>query len=63
MADTLLPEALSHTRGATEPPLIEQTLGTFFDAMADRVPEREARSHSLCALVVHYVIRSFMPRK
>lgn len=42
MADPLLPEALSHTRGATEPPLIEQTLGAFFDAMADRVPEREA---------------------
>ena len=32
----------SYARGATEPPLIEQTLGAFFDAMAQKVPEREA---------------------
>jgi fatty-acyl-CoA synthase len=29
-------------RGATEPPLIEQTIGTFFDDMAARQPDREA---------------------
>ena len=34
--------AASHARGATTPPLIEQTLGAFFDAMVERVPEREA---------------------
>ncbi|QTD45921.1 AMP-binding protein [Ottowia testudinis] len=34
--------ALSHARGVAEPPLIEQTIGAFFDAMAERVPEREA---------------------
>ena len=32
----------SYARGATQPPLIEQTLGAFFDDMAARVPEREA---------------------
>jgi len=34
--------ALSLARGATEPPLIEQTLGAFFDAMVARQPEAEA---------------------
>ena len=34
--------APSHARGATQPPLIEQTMGVFFDAMAERFPEREA---------------------
>jgi fatty-acyl-CoA synthase len=29
-------------RGATEPPLIEQTIGAFFDDMAAREPDREA---------------------
>ena len=32
----------SYARGATEPPLIEQTLGAFFDDMVDKVPDREA---------------------
>ena len=32
----------SLARGATDTPLIEQTLGEFFDAMAARQPEREA---------------------
>ncbi|MFT4103847.1 MAG: AMP-binding protein [Burkholderiaceae bacterium] len=32
----------SHARGATEPPLIAQTIGDFFDAMAARQPQREA---------------------
>ncbi len=32
-------EALSYARGATEPPLIEQTIGDFFDAMVARQPE------------------------
>ena len=36
------PLAASHARGATTPPLIEQTLGAFFDAMVDKVPDREA---------------------
>ena len=34
--------APSHARGATEPPLIEQTIGALFDAMVERYPEREA---------------------
>ncbi|MDQ7958951.1 MAG: AMP-binding protein, partial [Pseudomonadota bacterium] len=32
-------EALSYARGATEPPLIEQTIGDFFDAMVARQPD------------------------
>ncbi|MBS0427960.1 MAG: AMP-binding protein [Proteobacteria bacterium] len=32
-------ETLSYARGATEPPLIEQTIGDFFDAMVARQPE------------------------
>ena len=32
----------SHARGRTDTPLIEQTLGAFFDAMVERFPEREA---------------------
>ena len=32
----------SYDKGATTPPLIEQTIGDFFDAMAARQPEREA---------------------
>ena len=35
-------DALSHARGATDTPLIEQTLGDFFAAMARRQPAREA---------------------
>ena len=34
--------APSHARGATEPPLIEQTIGALFDALVERYPEREA---------------------
>ena len=36
------PLTLSHARGNTTLPLIEQTLGAFFDAMVYRVPDREA---------------------
>jgi fatty-acyl-CoA synthase len=32
----------SYDRGATDTPLIEQTIGDFFDAMAARVPDNEA---------------------
>ena len=32
----------SYAKGATDVPLIEQTIGDFFDAMAARRPEREA---------------------
>jgi fatty-acyl-CoA synthase len=32
----------SYARGAQTPPLIEQTIGAFFDAMVARFPEREA---------------------
>jgi fatty-acyl-CoA synthase len=32
----------SHDRGGTDVPLIEQTLGAFFDEMAARVPDNEA---------------------
>ncbi len=32
----------SYARGSTEVPLIEQTIGDFFDAMVARQPEREA---------------------
>ena len=34
--------AASHARGTTDTPLIEQTIGAFFDAMVERFPEREA---------------------
>ena len=34
--------ALSQAAGRTDVPLIEQTIGAFFDAMASRQPEREA---------------------
>jgi fatty-acyl-CoA synthase len=40
MADKTL--TLSQDAGPTSPPLIEQTLGDFFDAMAERQPHREA---------------------
>ncbi|CAM3676321.1 AMP-binding protein [Paracidovorax anthurii] len=36
------PLALSHARGVTTAPLIEQTLGAFFAGMAARQPDREA---------------------
>ena len=36
------PSALSLARGATDVPLIEQTLGDFFDAMVERQPDHEA---------------------
>ncbi|HEY3049048.1 MAG TPA: AMP-binding protein [Polaromonas sp.] len=36
------PTALSLARGATDVPLIEQTLGDFFDAMVERQPDHEA---------------------
>ena len=32
----------SHARGRTDQPLLEQTLGAFFDTMVERFPEREA---------------------
>src|SRR5574337_397294 len=32
----------SYDRGTTDVPLIEQTIGDFFDAMAARQPERDA---------------------
>ncbi|MDR2012869.1 MAG: AMP-binding protein, partial [Rhodanobacter sp.] len=32
----------SYSRGPTDTPLIEQTIGDFFDAMVERQPEREA---------------------
>ena len=32
----------SYDRGTTDVPLIEQTIGDFFDAMAARQPQREA---------------------
>ena len=37
-----LPLTLSLARGATDVPLIEQTIGAFFDAMVARQPEHEA---------------------
>ena len=39
---TSAPQAGSHARGATGVPLIEQTIGDFFAAMAARQPDREA---------------------
>ncbi|MDP2419525.1 MAG: AMP-binding protein, partial [Hydrogenophaga sp.] len=36
------PLALSQAQGATDVPLIEQTIGAFFDAMVARQPEHEA---------------------
>src|SRR5829696_8139469 len=33
---------LSHTRGETDPPLIEMTIGDSFDATAERFGDREA---------------------
>ncbi len=39
-APALLTQSVAH--GATDVPLIEQTIGAFFDAMAERQPEREA---------------------
>lgn len=41
-AESLLPLTASLARGATNAPLIEQTLGDFFDAMVARQPEHEA---------------------
>jgi fatty-acyl-CoA synthase len=35
-------ERLSYERGSSEPALIEQTIGDYFDAMARRQPERSA---------------------
>ena len=40
VTDTVLTASLS--RGATDQPLIEQTLGAYFDAMVARQPEHEA---------------------
>src|SRR5438034_2643317 len=34
--------SISHDHGACDLPLIEQTIGSFFDAMAASVPQREA---------------------
>ncbi|WP_198968870.1 AMP-binding protein [Xylophilus sp. ASV27] len=42
MAASRYPLTESHAHGATDVPLIEQTIGDFFDAMAARQPEREA---------------------
>ncbi|MDR2188516.1 MAG: AMP-binding protein [Azonexus sp.] len=36
------PLSESYAKGATETPLIEQTLGDFFDALVERQPDREA---------------------
>ncbi|MDP3842262.1 MAG: AMP-binding protein [Oxalobacteraceae bacterium] len=33
---------ISHDHGARDVPLIEQTIGSFFDAMVERVPDHEA---------------------
>ena len=41
-AQNLSPDTLSQARGASEPPLIEQTIGAFFDAMVQRQPNSEA---------------------
>ena len=41
MSDVLDP-TLSHTRGETDTPLIEQTIGDNFDATVARFPDREA---------------------
>ncbi|MDO5625904.1 MAG: AMP-binding protein, partial [Pseudomonadota bacterium] len=38
----MVEQTASRARGRTDVPLIEQTIGAFFDHMADRVPEREA---------------------
>ena len=38
----MAPLTESCARGDAQPPLIEQTIGAFFDAMAARFPEREA---------------------
>ena len=37
-----LDPTLSHTRGETDTPLLEMTIGDNFDAPAERVGEREA---------------------
>ncbi|MDO5087945.1 MAG: AMP-binding protein, partial [Comamonadaceae bacterium] len=44
MSPVMQPMALthSHARGATTQPLIEQTIGAFFDDMVEKVPDREA---------------------
>ncbi|NUS40814.1 MAG: AMP-binding protein, partial [Terrabacter sp.] len=44
MTDVLdtLDATLSHTRGETDPPLIEQTIGDNFDATVARFGDREA---------------------
>ncbi|GAA4423613.1 AMP-binding protein [Acidovorax lacteus] len=41
-ATTTSASAPSWARGATDTPLIEQTIGAFFDAMVERQPEHEA---------------------
>lgn len=33
---------MSYSRGATDTPLIEETIGAFFDAMIERFPDKEA---------------------
>ncbi|MDN5790803.1 MAG: AMP-binding protein, partial [Micrococcales bacterium] len=38
----VIDSTLSHTRGETDPPLIEQTIGDNFDAIVARFPDREA---------------------
>ncbi|GAA4414085.1 AMP-binding protein [Fodinibacter luteus] len=42
MAPETLDPALSHTAGATEPALLEQTIGDNLDATVARVPDRDA---------------------
>ncbi len=36
------PLSLSHDKGPTDIPLIEQTIGEFFDSMVERYPDKEA---------------------
>ena len=41
-AENLSPNTLSQAQGGTEPPLIELTIGAFFDTMVQRQPDHEA---------------------
>ena len=41
-AENLSTNTLSQAQGGTEPPLIELTIGAFFDTMVRRQPDHEA---------------------